>query len=389
MELPKPIQNFINETPISKIGFWLQSLMTFYIKPLRFFTDFYSQNVSDRVKQCILYILLFIVIIVVFTGSETMETARIVISLFFITVPISTIIYLAATILRFDHLVAIRSISFSYISFLLWLTPAFLFTWIFIKNEDYTFLYIANIFNSVSIVFTFCFFWFIIHAKPLRILAAFCLSLILLNVLMFALSFINIGEERHDGIGFDPIVNEINGILPDLKSYPGIIYTRTTIVELGKKRIDSISILNNDTLTHFGQEGVNLYRHMAKINVRKIDSIIKVAKFNRTKHVLKPLRDFYFLINTYFDYPACDTCLIKSQVISNHKTGLVLKETKEYVIDDVYLQDFKKFEKNIKILEEDVNRANNPLTIPGVLLYPYYFVGDLLGKKTIHVYTNL
>ena len=148
-------------------------------------------------------------------------------------------------------------------------------------------------------------------------------------------------------------------------------------------RMKTVLIFNHarNTLIHYDQKGVDLFRKIAKVNVKKIDSIRSKLKFKKTKKILDNLSKYFFLVGDMFDYPPCDTCLISGYKIKL-KDGTLVKDSRKYIIDSAYLKDRIIFDKKITEIYELKEKSESPAIVLSLITYPCYFIGEKLGKKT-------
>lgn len=98
--------------------------------------------------------------------------------------------------------------------------------------------------------------------------------------------------------------------------------------------------------------------------------------------MLTELRNYYDLFGSMFDYPPCDTCLVKVTKWMS-KDSVVKKYAAEYVIDSPYLKNRVHFEQALTELQAEKEKSEIPFTLTALVLAPYYYFGEKFAKGTI------
>jgi hypothetical protein len=386
--LPKSIQKFIDETPVSKIIKWLVAVFTFYVMPRRFFLGFFKQSTKDQVKQGVLYIAVFILFFCLFSGFNKWDNVKLVIGLFLLSLPISIIQYVIARLLKLPRKQCNRAFPFTFISFMLLQLPVLLLSYLFLINEDYTLLLWSNTLAVISQFFVVFFFWHTLSIATKKVAFAYFLSFVFVNIAVLIFVFFRVPGGDSNGSS-DPIIGEIEYHLRDIKDYDGVPFTRTITYVRGVGDFDSLTVRHNDTLTHYGKDGVELYKKIAETNSRKLDSILKKVHFKKAKSALSSLQRYYYLMSGYFDYHPCDTCLVNSNTWTDTVRHIVVKKSNLYVVDSTYLKSFYEFQRKNNQLVESANMAEVPGRFTSILIFPDILLLNWLGKTPLHINTQL
>ncbi len=385
--IPKSIQTFIDETPVTKILEWLKALLTFYIKPRRFFNNYYKQEAKNQVKQVVLYIVIFVLFFWLVSGFSKLDNLKLIISIFLITLPLSSVQYLVARILKVPPNNAVKCFSFVFIGYLLCQIPVLILSWLFLTNEDYTLMLWSNFIAAISFFFIIFFFWHILELRVKHIFAAYLLMILFLNIGLAIITVFRVpGKDSNDSS--DSIIAELNHYTEEIKDYSGVPFMRIITYQRGIGDYDSLTVRKNDSVFHYGKDGIELYKKLATTNVIKLDSILKIVHFKKNKAALQSLRRYYFLMSGYFDYHPCDTCLVESTTYTDTVRKLIIRKTNKYVIDSNYLKSYYDFQKQAAVLAKSAGKADTPNEIPALIFLPDILLFSWLGKTPVNINTQ-
>ena len=376
------IQTFLDRLSPKQVLYWLVMIPLLFQDPRKFFSNYYAQKAEERLGQILIYSAILVLSLLILMPGTYINLFKILLTGLFFSVALSIILSFIARILKVKRRNFLDILAYSYILSLYGLFFSFTFIIIFIKNEDYSFMFISHIFSNAFILAAIFGYWLIIKLKAIKVIYALLLTILIINVGMVALSLLSI-DRSNDSPEMDPFIAEIEYYSDGLKEMGGIPYSRSITFERGIGTYDSLSIMNpaRDTLTHYDQKGVDLFRNIAKVNVKKIDSIRSKLNFKKTKKLFDDLRNYFFLVGDMFDYPPCDTCFISGYNIKL-KDGTLLKDSRKYIIDSAYLKDRIIFDKKISEIYELKEKSESPAIVLYLITYPYYFIGEKLDKKT-------
>jgi hypothetical protein len=383
LKLPKSIQEFVDDTPVSKIGSWFRLLITFYTKPIKFFKCYYQQSIADQFKQWSLYTAFNVFLLYVFAESEMRNSLRLIVSIFLMTIPMSMLLYITAIIVKVKHRIAIHSISFVFITIQLWQIPSMLFTLLFVRNEDFWFLFLSSSVSTYALFQVFFLFWSIEGLKISKVIASLAVSLIILNLFFCILSLI-VTDHTDKNINSDPIIAELQYYLPDVKMTKGQPYSRIFNSENSSEMFDRISLKSNDTIIYLGKPAYLSYRKMVKSNIKIINSILKKLKFDRSKEIFTSLQDYYSSLDVFFDSEPPFEPYRKYNAFSYIDSVKVQTPVNEYVIDSTITNHYKEYLSKCEKLNEDDNFAYKSEFLPSLLLIPYYYLGEKIFKGEVY-----
>ena len=248
--------------------------------------------------------------------------------------------------------------------------PSIILIKVFITNENYTFLFLNNCLNQIALLYCLFLFW-IVHSRNLKkTLLAFGINILILNASVLILSFLTFDSYSNFKLN-TPIITELNHSLKKVKSYPGYPYSLLKKDYLKSGKTDYfIGFINNDTVTFYDQNHIDVYKDLARENAFYLDSLHNNLHFQRNRKALGELSDFFKLIPTYFDYPPCDTCLVevKPYYMPNESIPYLVESTFE--IDRPHLRSYFHFQKQIDNMIELQQFATSPQIISGYLLLP-------------------
>ncbi|HZW69484.1 MAG TPA: hypothetical protein VFF57_01365 [Hanamia sp.] len=208
-----------------------------------------------------------------------------------------------------------------------------------------------------------------------------------LNIgLLFVVFFRVPGNDSNDSS--DSIIAELNHYLEQVKDYPGAPYTRIITYQRGIGDYDSLTFKKNDSIFHYDKYGIDVYKKLARTNVLKLDSILKIVHFKKNKAALQSLRRYYFLMSGYFDYHPCDSCLIQSATYIDTVRKLIIKKTNKYIVDSAYLKSYYDFRKQAEVLTKGAEIADIPKEIPALIFFPDILLFNWFGKTPININTQ-
>jgi hypothetical protein len=372
---------FINGISLKQALRWLTLIPTLFYSPRIFFDLYYAQPAKAKLSQVIIYsTILFLTMKIIFP-DENSDIFRVILFAILSCIVLSIILCLTAKIMMIARSSFLDILSFVYLLSLYGIFFSYIFLVLFLKNEDYTFMLISNIFTNSFMLAGILGYWIVIRLKFVQSVGAVVLTIAFMNISMVFLSLLAI-DPSHDSPKMDPFLAEIHYFSEQIKEMGGIPFTRSITYVSGESRIDSLSLMNSsrDTLVHFGQKGVDLFKLLAKENVKKLDSLKKNMHFKKTRDLFEHLKQYNLLTGSMFDYPPCDTCLVSSFDFLSEDSVLI-KSSREYLIDSIYLRDRIIFDRKINRIYELKDRAESPSIIISWMLSPYYIIGQKFGMK--------
>lgn len=376
--LPKFLKDIIDNFNLEQVVLWIKEIFIFLFKPQKFVTLFYQQSIKKQINQLIFYTGLLLLTFFSFGyGNSQQQFYKQLFIVFFISIP-----FVLINLCSFYFLSKIRSnvwkvFSFIYISWTFFLIPILVFSYIFLKTENYSFLFLSNAFNSIATIYSLFLIWSVFSDSILRIIFGYVLNIFLLNIffLLIALVF---RDPYSNTKNLDPILNEYEITFSQIKSFSGEPYSFRQSVNYEEKKIQNeIGFLDNDTLKYYGDEHIRILRNLYNNNIKYIDSVKPKLIFNRNREMVSDLSNHFKVMNSYFDYYPCDTCLVKHKKIIRRKDSVVIEVTKEYLIDKPYHKNYNMYQNKIDKIIKGNEYGTSPQLLLEFLLKPL----DLLAEQ--------
>lgn len=388
--IPKFLSTVIDDFKIENVLTWLKEIIYFFIVPRRFYVNFYSKDYKQQIPQTVFYLAFTIFINWLLLGTgELKDVYRANLSMLFLTVPFVIANGTGLLLISQSKFDIWKVVSYLFILWTLYSVPIYFLAKMFATSENYTFYFLSNVLFTLNVLLSIFLFWHIVFQKVKHILFGYFWSILMFNLslVIFSLLFV---DTYSTSSSLDPIIEELTTNLENVKTYEGKPYTyvEETNPKIGYKNY-KLGLLRNDTVFYYDKSHVDFYRNISKQNVNVIDSISQKLHFKRNKEIFGELSKYFKNISTYFDYPACDTCLIEHVVYRNKNDSTIVLDKKEFIIDEPYLKPYNNFEAKVNQLNELNDFATSPFYVYNVLISPVRYVTALFGFKEEEVNFNV
>jgi hypothetical protein len=378
--LPKFLQNIIDGFKIDQVLSWSKEIIYFYIIPRRFFRTYFSKDYLTQVYQVVFYTIIFVGLNWLLNKDDELKGIyKSAFGTLLLTIPFVGANCISLLIIARSELKLWKVFSFVYITWLLFIYPIIICGNLFFTSENYTFYFLINILNTIAFLYSLFLIWHVLFDKVRKIVLGYLINIVLINVSFVIIAIVLVDSYSNSKIG-DPILNELQEVFTNIKTYEGKPYT---YVEEYYPKIKSknrkISFMKNDTAFYYEKNHVDYYKQLSENNSRLLDSLTFTVKFQRSKDILLELSQYFKLMSTYFDYPPCDTCLIEHIVYKSRRDSTIEMVRKEYIIDAPYLKHYKIYESKLKEINELYEYATSPQYLIGLLTMPTEFIFKLFN----------
>ena len=189
------LNKFFDAVKLNEILTWSKEFFLFFIKPKLFFKTFYGRPYLKQVYQIAYYVLLFIINLTFFTNNNEIQfsndSIKLVLSLIITYFPISLITFVSMKILRIKELNLWYPFSFVLVANLIVQNVGLFLNYLFIKNEDFTLLFLQHLIAAFGYIFCVIGFWLVYSFKFSRTIKGVLLNLLLFNLLPYVFGLIN------------------------------------------------------------------------------------------------------------------------------------------------------------------------------------------------------
>jgi hypothetical protein len=392
MELiPKFLKNIIDDFKLENIIQWVEEVFIFLFKPQKFVTQFYSKEIKFQIHQIIFYTLTLLIFFFTFSnGSTPKEYYRFLFIVLFISVPFIIINFASFAILSKMTVKYWKVFSFIYITWTIFFIPILMFLSLFVMTENYSFYFISNVFSTIAVIYSLFIIWSVFVNSIFKIILGNITNIFFLNVLFLILGFV-LRDPHSNTKNLDPIINEFESYTSGIKSFSGEPYSFKQEFDFKNKGVkNSIGFIQNDTLEYHDDESIAFLRKLYKKNIHYIDSIKSKIHFERNKEMFSDLAEHYKLIDSYFDYPQCDTCLVSVEKTFNRKDSSLIKYKREFIIDKPYFKHFNSYKKRLDDIVDANEYATSPQLLFDFLLKPLQYLVEFMDwdteRTTVKIY---
>jgi|GEM_PF-3080927 len=314
---------------IEKIISFIEELIWFYLKPFKFFKNFFSRSLHDKIIQTLFYTILFLAFEFVLIDEITIK--ELIKEFFF---EIALLFYACLVLATSDFIISkvkkeksnFENILFFVILTKLLIVPLLIiFFELFTFFENYNFYLLANLVVFGLFVFTYIFSAVIFNEKIKVIFFNILLNIVLLNLVHFGTNFISINKNSTPYPSYltDLILIERMEIGETLfEGYNVPNYRIIYIFQDNRNQSHFIFASPIDSIASGSFEISRQYHKNIKQNIVRLDTIIPNLQFDRNK---------IFFTSAQYLYKSIDSLM--SNNIVNY-TPQEIEDLKVYMIND-------------------------------------------------------
>lgn len=389
--IPKFITERIENFKYQDISIWLKDLARYFYNPIILLRKFISSTSINQFNRILFYAIL-IVIILSFNIKEyeivNMKSYKIFLSLFLYAFPFIIINFLSINLFKRTNFWQIGK---SVFIFTLISSIFSLITFdLFIRNENYSFLFLNTIINVLLFLYLIFIFPIVFNLKTSSKVWSILINILLFNVYTICTIIFFSQDNNPKFTSFDPIVNEYEKSIEDIKTINGEPYSVTQIF-FPTKNIEfynGFTYQRNDTLIRNEDKMFQYFRNIFVNNKNTLSKKADSLHFERNRKAIKFLSTYFDNLNGMFDYDQEPQNLMGEKKYMK-KDSIIFIE-KEYRINKNILKPEKDF---LKIRDEiyDGNEfANKPSYIISFLNLPascfFYIIDFKIDKDTNIIY---
>lgn len=383
--IPKFILNIVDSFSIRNIASWFKDLLHYLIAPRKFVLTYNSKTLENQISQLIFYICLNCLAYFIFGAGQTQhELYRYISVILFTSVPFIILNLSTFFIVSKNEFSLWKMVSYILIGNLIFFIPVPFFLHLYIENENYSFMFIVNIFFLLMFLYFLIFIWFGFFNRILKIFSAIVLNIFLFNVfyLVVGLSIKDSFSKANES-SMDPIVDEFN------KHGQKIEYSTAKIISYKSVRetatnIDScyLEISINDTITNIDENGIKKLYGSLKKNQKYLNQEIPKMYFQRNKQMFESIKLYNKDLELFLKNPEKHISEIERTNYKYQKSHKIEFVTDKYIISKSLSKNLEKFNSKLKELEDAKDFASFPMTIVEKLLTPTYFVAEKFNLET-------
>lgn len=359
---------------------WIFELPNFYIRPTRYFRDFFQKSNEEKFSVSFFYTTLAVILLYIFKDNSFREITRAI--LIEIAILIFAFILLSINRLLLDKLFKTTTKP-SNIAYFLWITKILslplqlTFYVIFNKTEMYEFLFIHNAIIVLLIIFVIVYSNKIFYFRLRQIMAGIIVNIILYNAFIISIKYLRFDKhefEFESTIFTDNIYKEFETKIQPLDSLTNKVPIQKFLIKVRdnyyltytfeKDSIPSVIKKLNETLNDSYSFDNSV---IAKLDKNKItqDSL----KYRRNKelysHLMKYLNTLKFDITNPLD--TTYTYLIDKKVVC-FSDGEYYGEVKHLTINTALINNYLEY----------INVRNDFYKVSNIAEYPLYILSIIL-----------
>lgn len=376
--IPPAVIKLFDSLKIEVFFDWVKGVKIFFSNPFRFFNSFFAKPLKDQILQIIFYLVVGSALPIIFMPGST-TFFHIPVSLIITSIPISMFISVPVSILSRGSFNFWHIFSFVLVTLTLASLPAFIFLYLFITTENYTFQLLANSIDTVGLLFVFTGYFLLLYRRKYKKLGlSILISLLLANLLMIAASFIFIDRTSRLS-GSDAIVQEFDSKLNSLGTQPKVpVQYKETHFPDG--HLERSILLANAGDTILSQEEFESLKKRISSMSDQIDTFKLTLFFETNKTIFGDIRNYYSQMNESLSRRPCDSCLISREIKYIKSDSQIVSVSYYYLIDTSSRISLRKVTADIDELQRKSNLALTPDVIPTFALYPSYAFLNWLGR---------
>lgn len=370
---------------IADIAVWLKEILFFIFRPSKFGTIFFSKNLVQQVEQILFYTILNLLIYFI-VGSEksTQMLGRSLMIIMLTAIP-----YIVINVISF--LIINRSISLwnisSYIIItqLIFFIPINISLHLFFENENFTFIFIMNVFFVLAFYYNIFIIWFSLTTRLITKIVG-CIS----NILLLNLFLLMIGLTAFDS--YSTVNSTSYSVADEFNNNAKVINFRGKIegfkVITDTEINDSIYVISykhNDTLRDYRFDKISEVLKDDKRNIKTIDSIISKLFYRRNKEIFNFLRSHYRDKSIYLKN---EKKIIEVTQYRYSKSDAIVAYENKYKVDKELSVNINNFLEARTELEHSNEVSQYPLEAINYLATPLKYIEDRYFTdtgKTLHV----
>jgi len=214
-------------------------------------------------------------------------------------------------------------------------------------------------------------------------------NLFFFNVLCILLIFV-IRTDQHSNIkSVDPIYNEHQISVANIKSFDGEPYSITKVFyPNGQNFYKTFAYKRNDSIFRNDGKMLIYFKKLFHDNTVEISKSAVSLNFKRNKNSLKLLGEYFNNLETMFNYDYDEKLLISKTVFVNSNKD-VLHYEKEFRIDKNIIKPYSQFMEASQQIYEGNQFANKPFVIISFLLIPASYFFEIIDYQETNVLFQL
>ncbi len=384
--LPKFLLQILEQFRIKNLIFWLSDLIVFLFKPKKFIKRFFRQKIKNQIIQLVFYTgILLLTYLIFFSFTDYLPVFRMFYMILLLTVPFVIINSFSFFVLHRKKFNLWKVFSFVYLSLTIFIIPSLILLKFFFLTENFSFVFFSNLCFVIALLYIMFFIWNTFSKSSIRIIGGYILNIIGLNLLFLVMGLV-MRDPYSKLSSFDPIINEYNEYgknIMNIRGKPYSLVEKTNMLD--QTVVQGINFIDNDTLIHYDNAGLIIFRDNLRNNIKYIDSIKPALIFNRNKEIFSDLLMYSEVINDYFDTSPNSNYLIDEVVYISEIDSTVLMRKKEFIIEDKYFFHLDNYNKKLEELLDAIEYSTHPFIIYDFLLAPLKWSIDYFGIKTEEV----
>jgi len=378
------INDFLSLFGKDKILKWIFDVPNFYIRPTKYFKDFFTKSKEEKFSISFFYSSLIIVILYIFSGQPLLILTKAI--LIEIAVLIFGFAILSSNKFIFSKIFKTNT-DYSEVFYFLWLTKILtlpfqlIFFVLFLKTEMYELLFIHNSIIALVLIFVIFFSNKIFYQKLKHILLGMLYNLIAFNLFNLSISFIKFDNhyfEFENPILTDYVYNEYENKISPLDSLTDKIPIEKFLINIDGKNFITYSFERDSIQSVVDKIGVlikdgysfenNLIR---RINNNKL--IIDSLEYTRNRKLYSDLKAYLDLIKYDITNPldTSYTYIIDRKILVG-ENGEKFGEIKHLTTNNKLFETYLKYNKSRNSFISAANIADYPLYMIDFICYPSF-----------------
>ena len=248
MQLPKSFRDAIDNLKVEEVFSWMKETIYFLTSPKIFFSKLYQRSYLGQVLQLAFYSLVLVLISwFSFDNTELRLLLKPLFSILLLTIPFIILNTISLKLIDRKNYKFWKVLSFTYVTWILFTTPAVTFLSLFVANEIYVFYFASNFLSVTALFYSLFLIWYIFFDDISKIIYGYLLNILVINI-FYILPSISPFDTYSKINTIDPILNELYRSLGHILTYEGKPFTRVEKIYLAKEeKVRGFSLLINDT----------------------------------------------------------------------------------------------------------------------------------------------